>query len=151
MISSCHVLGQYVVLDETLSYMKLNSMIWTSEMWHKLGASNTQIAIISENLRHNNFVVLFDLQLSMQELLIHSPILTLELILNLTFLTLLLLKSSFPSEQKLSNLKSFNEKTFLSEEAPSHLHFIFQMNTHHRLIQSGRKLHNSNYFLLTSF
>ena len=80
--------------------------------------SNIQIAIFSETLRQHNC---FDLKLSMQELLIDSPILTFKLILNVTFLTLFLLKSSFLLSKKLSNLKSFNEKTFLSEawQSPS--------------------------------
>ena len=72
------------------------------------------------------------------------------IILNVTFLTLFLLKSSFLLSKNFPTW-SLLMKRHSSVKPGSHLHFIFQMNTHHRLIQSGRKLHNSNYFLLTSF
>ena len=117
--------------------MKLNSVMWTSECVAQIRVvqitfsykirmrctrsymSNIQIAIFSETLRQHNC---FDLKLSMQELLIDSPILTFKFnnfkchLLD-TFLAQILL----PTEQKLSNLKSFNEKTFLSEawQSPS--------------------------------
>ena len=145
--------------------MKLNSVMWTSECVARIRVvqitfsykirmrctrsymSNIQIAIFSETLRQHNC---FDLKLSMQELLIDSPILTFKLILNVTFLTLFLLKSSFLLSKNFPTW-SLLMKRHSSVKPGSHLHFIFQMNTHHRLIQSGRKLHNSNYFLLTSF